>query len=146
MAKYASRPTYPINISGRYKVLPTLDPKAYKLIGSPMVRMRPTAETISNETNFAKTICVSVIGNVRKISIVFSLFSSARLRIASAGIKIMVIQGMIAKNCRILTVPIRKRSFTNKKLAKIPNTIRIINPNGLLKKCPSSFLIKDFIV
>ena len=72
----------------------------YKKVG-----IREMMITIITAKYFPHTICLEVRGRVCKVSKVPDLYSSAKLRIANAGIKKINIQGASSKNERSVAYP-----------------------------------------
>lgn len=95
-------------------------------IGRLTVKSSPIARSVSMLKNLAVTICVSDIGRVNNISIVFDRFSSAIILIEKAGTKITMNQAVTLKNDCIDADPMANKSLTKKKLAKAANKTNIM--------------------
>jgi hypothetical protein len=78
-------------------------------------------------------ICVSESGNARSVSIVFDLFSSDRLLIVKAGIKIINIHGRISKNGLKDADPTANMSLVYIKLLKTANRTITMYPIGFFR-------------
>ncbi len=76
---------------------------------------------VNTAKNFAKTICVSDIGNVKRTSIVLMRFSSERILMVKDGTKIKNSQGNMLKKGLIDADPTTKMSLTKRKFAKTAN-------------------------
>jgi len=128
-------------ISGKYSFA-----KNPKTSGIDMVSPRVIATIEKTLAHFAKIICDSESGRVKRTSIVFVLFSSLILLIDKAGIRIKSNHGATEKNDFIEADPITNTSLVNKYPRKSANTIGTVNPTGEFKSCMISFLYSAFII
>lgn len=99
----------------------------------PVVKNKPIKTKVKIAKNFAKTICVSDTGRVKRTSIVLFLFSSEKTLMARAGINIIKSHGRTLKKGFIEAEPTIKISLINKKFEKTAKRTITTYPTGLFK-------------
>ena len=127
-----------------------VEDKEWMVITYNKVGIKAVMITTSIAKYFPKTICQLVRGLVCKVSKVPLLNSSAKLRMAKAGIKKINTQGARSKNALSVAYPKSKilLSFNTKRYNAftIRNKIIVIYPVRLLKNWCNSFLAINIMI